>query len=106
MKLYTVTTYAGNVQHEVFRHGKIPEITSTSRTVCVADNLETAREVVESNRWDIYEDEYRYAIIEEITANAMYGGSNYLKAWYEWKDGKYVETAVPEQYRHILGWWG
>jgi hypothetical protein len=72
-RLYTVTTIARNERY------------GGSRTVVVCDNLERAREIVETNEGDIEERSYHLVVIEAVRPNVLYAcpGDAY---WYLWNE--------------------
>ncbi len=76
--------------------------------MAVCTSLRHAQRIVESNEWDIHEDNYAYAVIAAIEPNIAYGLVHRRKEhrWYCWEgtpdEGRYVRCATPEQYTHVL----
>ncbi len=100
MKLYTLTT--------------IPEVAFAypqPRCVGVFTDFAKAEVAVLNNTFDIYEHgSYKYAVVEEIESDFLYGGDFDAIHWYEWvgdvDTGKYQKCDCPEKYRNVVGFWG
>lgn len=72
-----------------------------TRVVGYFHKLETAKEAVESNACDIYEEGYYPFCVIESTFEGFYGfGDEY---WYQWIDGGYKPIDKPESLRHVCG---
>lgn len=105
MKLYTVTT----VREEKAISKSDKEYMATHpRCVGVFSSLEKAKEVVEENIGDIFEYWYRWAVIEVIEVDYLYGGFDREEYWYEWQGdgqtGRYISIEKPADWKNIVNW--
>jgi hypothetical protein len=91
-RLYSITTI---VRSDVF---------SSTRCVCVCDNLERAREIVETNEGDIWECSYGLCVIEATACNCLYGYMD-EQYWYRWNvvAKVYEPVEVPPGYEGAVG---
>lgn len=80
--------------------------TNSTRVVGFFDSLEQARNCVESNCGDIYEEGYyNYAVIEELESGIYPACQNPI--FYEWfgdkKTGGYREVSKPKEFEGFIG---
>lgn len=79
------------------------EGTIGTRTVGYFEDLETARQCIEENWGDIYEDGYyKYAVIEDVEPGLYMSGSA-TPIFFKWIDGKYQEIEKPAELKGIVG---
>ena len=76
-----------------------------SRTWGWFKDLKIAQECVESNALDMHENQYNHIVIEQVK-EGMVTNIPEKEFWYEWKDGKYIESTKPKEYENIIGFWG
>jgi hypothetical protein len=87
-RLYTVTTKARNEKY------------GGTRTVCVCDSFERARQIIETNEGDIEERSYHFAIIEAVCPNVLYAYSGEAY-WYLWREYDFVNQGGYGQFEPI-----
>ena len=75
-----------------------------SRTIGYATTLEEAKQWVESNKFDIHEDCYKYVVIEDV-APGIYTSTDSTSIWYKWSKAreKYIPIEKPAQLNQIVG---
>ena len=104
MKIYLVATIK-NVQSatEARKAGTygIAEI-EDSRTIGYFLTLEDARKVVRNNLYDIHENYYKYAVIEEVEPG-LYSSTESKSFWYRWTTRGYRRIQKPSQISQIVG---
>ena len=73
------------------------------RTVGYYTSLRVAKEEVERNSMDIYEEGYYpFCVVEEVQPG-IYFGIGYGEHWYQWIDGGYKPIDKPEELKHTIG---
>jgi hypothetical protein len=69
--------------------------------------LDKAKEAVEKNYGDMYENDYNYAVIERTPEGILWGGDIPKEWWYKWQGswekGKYVPWKKPSEYDTVIG---
>jgi hypothetical protein len=80
--------------------------TLSHRTWGWYSKLKDAQECVNLNSCDIYEGEYNYAVIEEISEGVLQGGEIPKEWWYkwegDWETGKYKPCEKPKEYEGYI----
>jgi hypothetical protein len=73
-----------------------------SRTCGWFFKFENAEETIFKNYYDIHEECYNYAIIEECKEGLFGSLDEKLEHWYKWKDGRYKSAQKPKEYKGIV----
>ena len=104
MKIYLIATIK-NIQSatEARKAGSygIAEI-EESRTIGYFLTLEEAKRVIKNNIYDIHENYYRYAVIEEVEPG-LYSSTESQSIWYKWTTRGYRRIQKPGQLSQIVG---
>lgn len=72
------------------------------RTVGYYTDLETAKQAVEENWMDIFENGYYpFCVIEEVK-QGIYVGCGYGEHWYQWIENGYKSIEKPKELKHTI----
>lgn len=73
-----------------------------SRCLGYFENFNDAAEIILTNRFDIHEGNYQYAVIEDVMADQIYP-ETHGEWWFEWNNStqKYNPIDKPEKFSHL-----
>jgi len=80
---------------------------TSERTWGWYSTLAKAKEAIEHNYGDMYENEYEWAVIEGLAEGILCGGRMPKECWYKWQGtcekGRYKPWRKPKQYDNVIG---
>ena len=99
-KIYIITVYERMEKEE----GKIPKLLYLTN-IGWYDDFDEAEEAVKTNKCDIWETCYNYAIISEVSRGlyGSYGNEHFYK--YNMEEERFEEMERPHELRHMTGFW-